>query len=115
RSRPDERRKNATKRQSVASRANKKERKQMADEVFEPELNFHDAFYARGDLLRLGFGLWDCCDPVANVLLDLVEAQTELAQAIDDGGAAAIKAALKKRSDAAEKLGAAIREHENWF
>jgi hypothetical protein len=83
-------------------------------EVFASEINFHDAFYARGDSLRPKFGLWDCCDPVANVLLDLVEAQTELADAFDAGDAA-IKAALKKRSDVAKELKAAIDEHQGWF
>jgi hypothetical protein len=32
--------------------------------------------------LRRYFGLWDDADPVANAILDLVEAQNELAQAI---------------------------------
>jgi hypothetical protein len=93
----------------------------MNDNVFESEISVHDAFYARGDLLRPDFGRWDCCDPVANVILDLVEAQRELADAISDdadygvGGDAAIKAALKKRRAAAEQLMAAIDEHEAWF
>jgi hypothetical protein len=62
------------------------------------------------------FGQWDCCDPVAHVILDLVEAQAELACAFDDvGGDAAIEAALKKRRVVVEELMAAIKEHESWF
>jgi hypothetical protein len=79
---------------------------------FESELSLHDAFYARGDSLRTNFGQWDCCDPIAHVILDLVEAQTELACAFDDVGDAAIRAALKKRSAAAKELMDAINEHE---
>ena len=36
--------------------------------------------------LRRYFGLWDDADPVANAILDLVEAQNELAQAISAEG-----------------------------
>jgi hypothetical protein len=82
--------------------------------------SFHDDFYARGDSLRAKFGGWDCCDPVAHVILDLVEAQTELADAIDDyanygGDFAAIETAMKKRGTAAKKLLPAIDEHEDWL
>jgi hypothetical protein len=87
---------------------------------FESEMSFHDAFYARGDSLRPTFGMWDSCDPVAHVILDLVEAQTALAGAIDDyatngSGEAAIKAAMQKRSAVAKKLLPAIDEHEGWL
>jgi hypothetical protein len=86
----------------------------------ESELSFHDQFYARGDLLRAKFGQWDACDPVAHAILDLVEAQTALADAIDEyanfgGGEAAIRAAMAKRAAAAEKLLPAIKDHEEWL
>ena len=42
------------------------------------DLAFRSTDYA----LRRYFGLWDDADPVANAILDLVEAQNELAQAI---------------------------------
>jgi hypothetical protein len=92
----------------------------MTAEVFESKTSFHDAFYARGDRLRAKFGQWDCCDPVAHVILDLVEAQTELANAIDDfanygGSEAAIRAAMAERAAVAKKLMPAIDEHENWL
>jgi hypothetical protein len=51
----------------------------MASEVFTSEIDDTMALYLRGDLLRPDFGHWDSCDPVANAILDLVEAQTELA------------------------------------
>jgi hypothetical protein len=90
----------------------------MADKVFGSEI--HDQFYARGDLLRPNFGHWDYCDPVANVILDLVEAQTKLADAISDyanfgGSKAAIRTAMQQRFGAAKKLMPAIDEHETWF
>jgi hypothetical protein len=74
----------------------------------------------RGYALRRYFGLWDEYDPVANVILDLVEAQNELAQAFsaqqyDVDGAPEVGPALEKRSAAAKKLMAAINEHEGWF
>ena len=42
------------------------------------------AFYVRGDLLRSGFGAWDAFDPVARAILDVVEAQNDLADAFAD-------------------------------
>jgi hypothetical protein len=92
----------------------------MTDEVFKSEIDFHDAFYDRGNSLRAKFGLWDCCDPVAHAILDLAEAQTDLANAIDDyashnGSEAAIRAAMEKRSTVAKKLLPAIDEHEDWL
>ena len=68
--------------------------------------------------LRRYFGLWDEYDPVANAILDLVEAQNELAQAFsaeqyaDVDGAPEVGPALAKRSAAAKRLMAAINEHE---
>jgi hypothetical protein len=72
----------------------------------------------RSYALRRYFGLWDDADPVANAILDLVEAQNELAQAIsaeqyaDIDGAPEIGSALGKRAAAAKELMAAINEHE---
>jgi hypothetical protein len=60
--------------------------------------------------LRRYFGLWDDYDPVANAILDLVEAQNELAQAIsaeqyvDIDGAPEVGPALEKRAAAAVDL-----------
>jgi hypothetical protein len=72
------------------------------------------------EALRRHFGLWDEFDPVANAILDLVEAQNELAQAFsaqqyDVDGAPEVGSALEKRSAAARKLIDAIHEHESWF
>ena len=60
--------------------------------------------------LRRYFGLWDDHDPVASTILDLVEAQNELAQAIsaegyaDIDGAPEVGPALEKRAAAAVDL-----------
>ena len=61
-------------------------------------------------MLRSAFGNWDACDPVAHCILDLVEAQHELADLfVDDAeygieNEAAFTAAVKKRHAAGEKL-----------
>jgi hypothetical protein len=79
-----------------------------------------EAFSLRGDMLREQFGRWDDEDPICHRLLDLVEAQNEIADAIDDdvnygfGGDAAIKAAVAKRTEAACKLMAALDDRESW-
>lgn len=79
-----------------------------------------DAFYARADLLRPMFGMWDALDPVAHAILDIVEAQRELADAIEDdadydlGGKAAIKAAVEKRDAAGERLEEALGDRDEW-
>ena len=80
----------------------------------------HDAFYARGDLLRPEFGQWDYFDPVAHILLDLCEVQTALAHAIDNfanygDSDAAIRTAMEKRSAIAKRLMPAIDEHADWL
>jgi hypothetical protein len=55
-------------------------------------------------------GLWDECDPAANAILELVEAQNEIAQAISAGELAYIDdapqvgPALEKRATAAVRL-----------
>jgi hypothetical protein len=60
--------------------------------------------------LRRYFGLWDDLDPVGNAILDLVEAQNELTQAISAEGYANIDGApevgpaLEKRAAAAVDL-----------
>jgi hypothetical protein len=46
--------------------------------IFKSTYDTHDEFYARADLLRLGFGQWDAYDPVSHPILDVVEAQREL-------------------------------------
>jgi len=43
-----------------------------------------DAFYLRADLLCPMFGHWDSEDPVSHAILDVVEAQRELSDAISD-------------------------------
>jgi hypothetical protein len=79
---------------------------------------FHDAFYKRGEELRAGFGQWDCCDPVAHALLDLVQAQNNLAQAISDEGVYGvpnvIKTAMDARAEAAVKLIQAVIATTGW-
>jgi hypothetical protein len=86
---------------------------------FESDIDEIKAFYLRGDLLRPEFGHWDACDPVCQCIFDLVEAQTEIADAIDDyanygGGDAAIEAAVRKRYAAAVKLIDALEDRESW-
>jgi hypothetical protein len=70
-----------------------------------------DLFFLRGDLLRPKFGLWDPCDEVAHAILDIVEAQHGLTDAIanfaeynNDNNEAEIKAAIKEREAAGKKL-----------
>jgi len=75
------------------------------------------AFCVRGDLLRPGFGNWDSCDPVAHAILDLVEAQNELADAISDyaeisASEAGIEAAKKNRRAAVERLARMLTRSE---
>jgi hypothetical protein len=81
-------------------------------------LAFHDAFYKRGDELRAGFGQWDCCDPVAHALLDLVQAQNNVAQAISDdvdyGAPNVIKPAMDAPAEAAVKLIRAVIATTGW-
>ena len=101
----------------------------------------YDGFYERGDLLRPKFGLWDACDPVAEAILDLVEAQNELADLFDEAAAkphpplppgttyeqivagefndlpgeqVMFKAAVHKRHMAGEKLMHALPDRQNW-
>jgi hypothetical protein len=79
---------------------------------------FHDAFYKRGEGLWAGFGQWDCCDPVAHALLDLVQAQNNLAQAISDevdyDVPNVIKPAMHARAEAAVKLIHAVIATTGW-
>ena len=68
---------------------------------FEPNIDPLQAFCIRGDLLRPKFGDWDANDPVSHAILDLVEAQSELTDAINDEaeygiGDAVIRAARDK-------------------
>jgi hypothetical protein len=79
---------------------------------FKSEYSLSALFYARGDLLRPKFGAWDCCDPVAHVILDVVEAQNELADLFADEAEfcnfdsddAPYRAALQKRHAAGKRL-----------
>jgi hypothetical protein len=88
---------------------------------FESQYSDIDAFYLRGDLLRPEFGRWDSLDPVAHAILDLVEAQHELANLFADEGdygiidnEAAFTAAVKKRRAAGEKLMRALENRGDW-
>jgi hypothetical protein len=89
-------------------------------EHFKSEYDDIDAFYLRGDLLRPDFGKWDCCDPVAAVILDLVEAQIELHNLFEADGLhgfnceAAFAAAVAKRHEAGKKLLAALEDRNSW-
>jgi hypothetical protein len=77
---------------------------------FASQYGFEDAFYLRGDLLRPEFGKWDACDPVAHCILDLVEAQHELAHLYSNTATrgpyneAAFAAVVKKRHAAGKRL-----------
>ena len=51
---------------------------------FKSQYNEWEAFTARGDLLREHFGHWDALDPVAHAILDLAEAQNEIANLFMD-------------------------------
>lgn len=55
-------------------------------EQFKSKYSDIDAFYARADLLRSQFGVWDARDPIAHIILDLVEAQSELSDLFEDEG-----------------------------
>jgi hypothetical protein len=77
------------------------------------------AFYVRGDLLRPGFGVWDSFDPVAHAILDVVEAQNDLADAFVDyaegpgsqaASNAAIEAAEENRRTRADHLARLVNE-----
>jgi hypothetical protein len=88
-------------------------------EHFKSEYSDHDAFYARVALLRPGFGAWDAYDPISDIILDLVEAQSELSDLFEDGEygldcEAAFKAAVDKRHDAGRRLLAALEDRNSW-
>jgi hypothetical protein len=57
---------------------------QMKKPPFASTCDECEAFRLRADLLREMFGMWDPIDPVSHCILDLVEAQRELSDAIDD-------------------------------
>ena len=71
-------------------------------------------------MLRSAFGKWDVYDPVAHCILDLVEAQHELADLFADDAEysidneAAFTAAVKKRHAAGEKLMRALADRDGW-
>jgi hypothetical protein len=86
---------------------------------FQSEYDY-DGFYERAALLRPQFGLWDAYDLVAIALLDLVEAQNEIADCFDDdahclGNEAAFKAASQKRYAAGKKLMEALEDRDDWL
>jgi hypothetical protein len=69
------------------------------------------AFELRAEHLRPDLGEWDFCDPFSHRLLDVIEAQCFLADAIcnsvDYGGQSAeaeIEAAYRRRRDAVQRL-----------
>jgi hypothetical protein len=87
--------------------------------TFKSEYDQHDEFYARVELLRPLYGNWDAFDPVAHAILDVVEAQSELADAFeadahDDDEEAAFKAAMEKRYDAGKRLMNALENRDGW-
>jgi hypothetical protein len=86
---------------------------------FKAEYKQHDAFFLRGDWLRPKFGLWDDCDPVAHAILDLVEAQNELADLHEDDSAygvdeRAMAAVVHKRHLAGKKLMEDLLHRNRW-
>jgi hypothetical protein len=88
---------------------------------FKSEYDPLEAFYLRVRLLRPMFGRWDACDPVSHAILDIVEAQRELADAIANfaeygvgGDATTIKAAIEARHAAGEKLMQALEDRDCW-
>jgi hypothetical protein len=90
-------------------------------EHFKAKYSQHDAFYLRGDLLRPAFGDWDCADPVADAILDLVEAQNEFSElfaaATEEGVTnedAEFKMAIEKRHAAGEKFLRALVDRDAW-
>jgi hypothetical protein len=68
------------------------------------------------------FGHWDAYDPVSHCILDLVEAQRELSDAIADDldygiphtEGAAVKAAVEKRDAAGKKLMDTLADRDCW-
>jgi hypothetical protein len=94
-------------------------RRSQMTTAFKAHYSKPDAFHARADLLRPMFGLWHCCDPVSHAILDIVEAQNELADAFDDdahccGSEAAFKAVIEKREAAGRKLLTALVNRQHW-
>jgi hypothetical protein len=86
---------------------------------FKSKYSAHDAYYARVELLRPEFGVWDREDPVAHAILDVVEAQNELADLFAEATTYGIddeeiefKAAIKKRHAAGEQLLAALKDRD---
>jgi hypothetical protein len=88
---------------------------------FETEIDESSAFDMRADWLRPMFGHWDSEDPVSHAILDVVEAQRVLSDAISDdanygytSSNAAIKEAIEKRKAAVNKLVEAVKDRDNW-
>ncbi len=91
---------------------------------FKSTYDESEVFYLRADLLRPMFGHWDAEDPVSHAILDIVEAQRELSDAIadyamyaylsSDAAEKAIKAAVEKRHAAGERLLQALEDRDNW-
>jgi hypothetical protein len=88
---------------------------------FKSEYSEHDAFYARGNLLRPQFGNWDCVDPVAHAILDVVEAQSEISDLHADDATygigtreAAFTTAVEKRHAAIKRLLRVAEDCESW-
>jgi hypothetical protein len=90
----------------------------MKTTLFKTQCDYCEMFYARGDLLRQKFGLRDALDPVAHAILDLVEAQHELADAYSDDAECGLKvdfkAAVEKRHAAGKRLMQALEDRASW-
>jgi hypothetical protein len=91
-----------------------------AKKLFKSQYSDIDAFYLRADLLRPAFGNWDAIDPVCHAILDIVEAQHELADLFADDGdygidnEAAYTAVVKKRHAAGLALMRALENRGDW-
>jgi hypothetical protein len=88
--------------------------------IFKSNYDKCETFILRRDLLRPLFGCWDVCDPVSHAILDVVEAQRELADLFMDDAdyglatEADFMEVIKKRHAAGEKLMATLKDRGSW-
>jgi hypothetical protein len=102
--------------------SNQMPKKKLPVPELKSEYDPISAFYLRARMLREMFGLWDACDPVSRAILDLVETQRQLSDAIRDdadygsspGRTGAIRAAVQQRDAAGEKLMRALEDRDSW-